>query len=340
MKISNLLPIIPLIASGILIGCGGGGGGSASSSIGISGKVIDGYIQGATVCLDVNSNGICDNGEPSTTTDANGNYSLTYSGSTTGLQVLSSVPTSAYDSDDNGQTLAQAGKSAFTLMAPAPTSSSTETHVTPLSTLVSAQMLNSGTSSANAAASLVLTNLGMSQTTDLLNTDYVAAGNTSQHALAQVVASAIGAAQTSIANDSTFKADASGGVAQAGLVAIQYVIPSVTSSLVDNSTGSLKSSLGSTTAAISTATSTATSLASSSAASLAATTNLPATQSTLTLQSVLTTGFIVAQADKGNQYIDSNGNVQTYNTTQLQASYSSYNGSNFTSKQKVLIGGA
>jgi hypothetical protein len=74
----------------ILTGCGGGGGGSSSPTENnsnptisvqktISGQAIDGYISGATVCLDINSNDLCDIGEPSTTTDSNGSFSFTSS---------------------------------------------------------------------------------------------------------------------------------------------------------------------------------------------------------------------------------------------------------------------
>ena len=38
----------------------------------ISGRVVDGYISGATVCLDLNSDGSCGNNEPLGTTDENG----------------------------------------------------------------------------------------------------------------------------------------------------------------------------------------------------------------------------------------------------------------------------
>ncbi len=41
-----------------------------------AGTVIDGYISGATVFIDVNGNGQLDTGEPSTITDAQGNFSL------------------------------------------------------------------------------------------------------------------------------------------------------------------------------------------------------------------------------------------------------------------------
>jgi len=69
-----------LIASIGLVGCGGGGGGSASSSSStVEGTAVDPELVGATVCLDMNDNGICEVTEPSVVTDMNGSYTLTVS---------------------------------------------------------------------------------------------------------------------------------------------------------------------------------------------------------------------------------------------------------------------
>lgn len=63
-----------------LSGCGGGGGDSGNpaspSALTMSGKAIDGYIQGATVYLDLNFNRQWDEGEPQTTTNDAGDYRL------------------------------------------------------------------------------------------------------------------------------------------------------------------------------------------------------------------------------------------------------------------------
>jgi 2',3'-cyclic-nucleotide 2'-phosphodiesterase (5'-nucleotidase family) len=48
----------------------------AASTPTAQGTVIDGYLSGATVFIDVNDNGQLDAGEPNTTTDAQGNYTL------------------------------------------------------------------------------------------------------------------------------------------------------------------------------------------------------------------------------------------------------------------------
>lgn len=82
--------MMPLALAVALTACGGGGGGSASSGNGsgsgsaqlvtsttLNGVAVDGYLQNAKVCLDLNDNLVCDSGEPSATTGANGSYSLT-----------------------------------------------------------------------------------------------------------------------------------------------------------------------------------------------------------------------------------------------------------------------
>ncbi|WP_372971933.1 hypothetical protein, partial [Marinobacter sp.] len=60
----NIKPIVCLFSSAmILAGCGGGSDGSENSPEDVaraSGKVIDGYISGATVFLDLNFNGARD----------------------------------------------------------------------------------------------------------------------------------------------------------------------------------------------------------------------------------------------------------------------------------------
>ncbi|MBN2815141.1 MAG: hypothetical protein JXQ67_00540 [Campylobacterales bacterium] len=58
--------------------CSGGSGdsGSTSTATSYSGVGLDGIIVGATVCVDVNRNNLCDVGEPSAITDANGTFEI------------------------------------------------------------------------------------------------------------------------------------------------------------------------------------------------------------------------------------------------------------------------
>ena len=232
----------------LLAACGGGGGGS-SSSVSIAGAVIDGYIEGAVVCLDVNGNGACDAAEPQTVTDSNGKYSISYSGSTKGLQVLTVVPSTAKDKDDGGLTLAQAGKTEFTLQAPAPIASSTDVHVTPFSTMVSQEMVATGSTDAASVESQLKTQLGI--TNNLLNYDFKAStstANTNAAALAVAITQAISAAQTSLAGSDAFKTalgttDAATIKAAAGQGAINLVMKKVLPQMIDRDTGGLSSTV-------------------------------------------------------------------------------------------------
>jgi len=69
----------------LFTGCGGGGGSSNNNNNQnlnktITGKAIDGYIKGATVCLDTDKDGNCNNENYKNTTDENGSYTLIVSG--------------------------------------------------------------------------------------------------------------------------------------------------------------------------------------------------------------------------------------------------------------------
>ena len=66
-----------LFVGSLLTACGGGGSSAPTvAPQSVTGFGVDGYIAGATVFLDLNNNGVADGGEPSTTTDAQGKYTL------------------------------------------------------------------------------------------------------------------------------------------------------------------------------------------------------------------------------------------------------------------------
>lgn len=162
----------------VLSACGGGGSsgstgnsGSTSSpspSVQISGKAIDGYLSGATICFD-NGQGACDASLPSTTTDASGSYTLKVSGDVTGKQLDVLVTP---DTTDGGSKFT----STFTMSAVV--SGSTQ-NITPLTTMVVAQ-IKSGKSQADATAAIQ--NLVGSSVDP--NADYVASGDASTTAIA------------------------------------------------------------------------------------------------------------------------------------------------------------
>ena len=164
MKIFRLRQLsLALIGSALitLAGCGGGssstastGGGTNGSSnsgnttaatVGVSTTVVDGAIKNATVCLDKNNNGQCDAGEPTGTTDANGNVTIQVAASDVGMYPLVAVVTTASVDADSGTVTVP-----FTLKAPADHSSV----VSPLTTLVQQVVDANGGTSAQAAATI------------------------------------------------------------------------------------------------------------------------------------------------------------------------------------------
>ncbi len=80
-SISKIASIVLVAGTMAFVGCGGGGGGGSQPPVAPSptltnGTASDGYISGATVCLDLNTNEKCNSDEPASVTDVNGSYSL------------------------------------------------------------------------------------------------------------------------------------------------------------------------------------------------------------------------------------------------------------------------
>ena len=328
--------MLVLLGLTLLTACGGGGGGGSSSSVSIAGAVIDGYIEGAVVCLDVNGNGTCDAAEPQTVTDSNGKYSISYSDSTKGLHVLTVVPSTAKDKDDLGLTLAQAGKTAFTLLAPAPTTSSTEVHVTPLSTMVSQEMVATGSTNAASVETQLKTQLGISS--NLLNYDFKAStstANTNAAALAVAITQAISAAQTSLAGSDAFKTalgttDAATIKAAAGQGAINLVMKSILPQMIDRDTGGLSATVSTTSAMEA-----ARSVAAANTTKMAVKANAPKAQN-VTLETFIE-GIVVGNNESG-QYLDSSGTPASFKNL-LKIGFIKVNPTTKTSTEteKVLI---
>lgn len=135
----------------VLAACSGGGGSASKASL--SGSVADGYLQGAKVCLDLNSNNVCDSGEPSGNSDAQGKYTIAdiTEGDETRYPIVVEVPATAIDSD-TGAAVGQA----FVLSAPAGKGS----FVSPLTSLAHREMQADASLTADAAAAKVKTETG------------------------------------------------------------------------------------------------------------------------------------------------------------------------------------
>ena len=148
----------------LISGCGGGAGTGSAPARTLGGVAVDGYLQGATVYLDLNRNAQQDAGEPSTTTDVNGRYTLDYSsvvGPITGLPV---VVVGGVDADTGF---------AFTGRLSAPVDKASQAQVvTPLTTLVDGLVSQGLAADVAAARQQVAGALGL--TVDQLASDPVA----------------------------------------------------------------------------------------------------------------------------------------------------------------------
>jgi hypothetical protein len=129
------LPLAILVCSLFTLGCSDSSGPTNSSTTSeLKGKIIDGYVKGATVFLDINNNGVRDNGEPyALSTDA-GNYSLELSTNDQQcldyVPIIVDVPIGAVDEDLGVIT------TPYQLVLPASKADVNESnHITPLTTL-------------------------------------------------------------------------------------------------------------------------------------------------------------------------------------------------------------
>lgn len=135
----NLITAAALLTVGLIAGCGGSGTGSNLSTTSVSGKVADGYLVNASVFLDKNGNYQMDVGEPSTTTDANGTYTLNVDPADMGKYpiVAMAIKGQTIDKDTN-----QSVPNSYMLSMPAATMSGTvsSNFISPMSTLIREKM--------------------------------------------------------------------------------------------------------------------------------------------------------------------------------------------------------
>jgi hypothetical protein len=154
---------LSVLSAAVLAACGGGGSDNppapppAAAAVRITGVAADGPLQGATACYDLNDNGACDSGEPSSTTDANGGFSFDVDAAAAGQhRVVVSVPATAIDKDTG-----TAVGTAFTLQSPATgTTTAHSVFASPLTTLVQAHADATG-ATVSAASDYVKTQAGL-----------------------------------------------------------------------------------------------------------------------------------------------------------------------------------
>ncbi|WP_416559923.1 hypothetical protein ACHEXL_13535 [Limnohabitans sp. yimb22184] len=158
----------------LLTACGGGG----VNGVSITGRVIDGYINGAVVCLDVNDNKVCDSNEPTATSGAGGAFTLNPPSTLdlSSVRLIANVPSTAIDEDTGA-----AVGTAYQMTAPANIAV-----VTPLTTLALSYK-DQGQTWANSMQS-VKNNLGITDAQFKIDSDYVAEANIKTHNVARLVA--------------------------------------------------------------------------------------------------------------------------------------------------------
>lgn len=218
---------------GSLTDAGVGTGGTGAASLG--GVVIDGAIEGASVFLDLDGDLVRDDDEPqSGPSDAAGRFRIDVSKVDAAKlkdgHLVVHVPDTAKDADDGGKTLAEAGRAGFTLTAPAAATQPDRAVVSPLTTLVSAEMREQRTSREDAVAA-VRARLGLPASADLTG-DFVAARDTALGNVARAAAVALGEAQRRIVE----AANREGGLplrdqVEAATQAVQRQLPEVVGAL-------------------------------------------------------------------------------------------------------------
>lgn len=140
--------------------------GAAQNGATIDGRVADGYLQGATICMDTNENGSCDENEPQTVSGAGGVYSLTVPDDAAGKPIVADVPEEAID-EDTGEAIGK--KLVFSTPGDKPS------FVSPITTMVHQVLKNNPSLDTSDAEASVMETLGLPNgDTASLFTDYVA----------------------------------------------------------------------------------------------------------------------------------------------------------------------
>jgi hypothetical protein len=191
----QLLAAASLIMVGLVAGCGGSSSTpSDSSTSAITGKVADGYLVGASVFLDKNGNYRLDTGEPFTTTDENGAYTLTVDAADLGLYHIVALAIKGVTVDkDTGQTVANSYLLSLPKYSVSGTVSSTvsSNFISPISSQLREMMETGNYATIQEAMEDLRVKLGMPAGTHMAG-DYISGGNQRMHSAAQNMATLMG----------------------------------------------------------------------------------------------------------------------------------------------------
>jgi len=142
------------------------------AGVAISGRVADGYIRGATVCVDINENNACDTDEPFAITVEGGAYDISIPLAHRDKPIVAAIPADAIDEDTE-----EAVGEALVFIAPA----DHPEFVSPITTLVHQEQRDNPTLNSDEAEQSVKTLLGIDEEGVSLFDDYVEQSDESEN---------------------------------------------------------------------------------------------------------------------------------------------------------------
>jgi uncharacterized protein YceK len=198
-KISVLLLVV---SATIISGCGSGIKSSSQDSPKslVSGKVADGYLVGATVFMDKNSNYKLDAGEPTAITDANGAYTLNVDPADVGKYPIVAMAIKGVTVDkDTGAAV----QSTYILSMPAKAvfGAVSSNFISPISSQLREMMETGKYTTMQQAMSGLSLKLGMPAETNMM-ADYMAANNSTMHTAARNMATLMGSQMAQVVSSS------------------------------------------------------------------------------------------------------------------------------------------
>lgn len=134
---TSIMTIVAVFTVALIAGCGSSGSTSGTS---VSGKVADGYLVNATVFLDKNNNYQLDADEISTTTDANGAYSLNVDPADVGKYPIIAMAIQGQTIDMDSPNVTVAGSYVLCIPALAVSGTVNSNFISPMSTLIREKM--------------------------------------------------------------------------------------------------------------------------------------------------------------------------------------------------------
>ena len=186
-----LVTAAAILAVGLVAGCG------SSSQTAVSGKVADGYLVNATVFMDKNGNYQLDPGEPFTTTDATGAYTLNVDPADVGKYPIVAMAVQGVTVDMDKPNEKVAASYLLSMPANSITGTVNSNFISPISSQLREMMETGKYDNVTQAMDDLRTKLGLPAGTNVLE-DYMAANHVGMHTAAQKIAGVIAGQMTQV----------------------------------------------------------------------------------------------------------------------------------------------